>query len=361
MPLGDRGDISRICWMQHRVTTIRQPMNRTDNMTPIESHERPSALQALVSDARIALGSEGERIGPAAGAARFELFSAAGSICSQKVRAVLAHHGQAYRSHSVDLFGGQTYLPAYVRLRVAGCDDMGAALVSRHSGSTSVASGGGCDAAVVPTLIDWETHQVVVDSKRICNHLDAAVGDTSKSLRPEHLATRIDEQVDIIDNLPNYQMLSGLPPAEDRRPGPLHGKTGVAFAIGKVERCDRYLAEYADEEALVRAYTAKRAKELDAAQQLFGKDAMRDAYQRAESACAALERQLHAATTEWLLDDRVSMADLFWAVELMRMKNLGADTFWKDGALPAVEAFANRTTELHAIRQAIINWPGALY
>ncbi len=320
------------------------------------------SLTALVADARTALKSEGERIGPAAiGAGRFELFSAANSICSQKVRAVLAHHGQAYRSHSINLFGGQTYLPAYVRLRVVGCEAMGAALVSRHSGSTSVSFGGGCDAAVVPTLVDWQTEEIVVDSKRICNHLDAAMQHPATRLRPERLAARIDEEIDVIDNLPNYQMLSGLPPDQDRRPDALRGKTGVAFAMSKVERCDRYLSEYADEEALVRAYTAKRAKELDAAQQLFTEDAMRDAYDKAESACDALEQKLKASTTRWLLDDEVTMADLYWGVELTRMKNLGADTFWKGGARPAVAAFAQRTGELAAIRQAILDWPGALF
>lgn len=48
---------------------------------------------------------------------------------------------------------------------------------------------------------------------------------------------------------------------------------------------------------------------------------------------------------------------LFWGVELTRMQNLGADTFY--GAMPAVEAFAHRTRELHAIRQAVVDWPGA--
>lgn len=55
------------------------------------------------------------------------------------------------------------------------------------------------------------------------------------------------------------------------------------------------------------------------------------------------------------------MADLHWGVELTRMKNLGADTFWKDGARPAVEAFAQWSRGLVAIQQAVINWPGALF
>ena len=318
-------------------------------------------LQALVADVRKAMNSDGTRLGPAgADTPRFELFSAAGSICSQKVRAVLAHHGLAYRSHSVNLFDGGTYLPAYVRLRVIGCDALGAALVNHHSGSTSVTAGGGCDAAVVPTLIDWQTSQIVVDSKRICNHVDAAVAEAS-SLRPACWVERIDAEIDIIDNLPNYQMLAGTPPGEDLRPEALRKRTGVAFSMSKVDRCDHYLAEYPDDEILVRGYTAKRAKELDAAQQLFGEGAMREAYAKAEAACGALERKLKASGSSWLVTDQVTMADVYWGVEFTRLKNLGADSFWKDGARPALAAYAERTGELPAIRQAVIDWPGALF
>ncbi len=320
-------------------------------------------IQTLVADTRAALNSEGELIGdPSTTTPRFELFSAASSICSQKVRAVLAHHRLTYLSHMMNLFEGQTYLPAHVRLRMLGCKQMGTKLVDRHTGSTSVASGGGCDAAVVPTLVDWDAGTVVVDSKRICRHLDeAAVADGARSLRPVHLAAAIDAELDIIDNLPNYQMLSGKPPGEDRRPPTQRGKNGVDFAMGKVERCDRYLAEFADDEVLVRGYTAKRAKELSAAQQLFTEERMQEAYVTAEAACQVLERQLQAAKSEWLLDDRLTMADLCWGIELLRMGNMGADIFWKDDKRPAVAAYAARLRELPAVQSAVVNWPGALF
>jgi 2,5-dichlorohydroquinone reductive dechlorinase len=321
-------------------------------------------IQTLVADTRTALNSEGELIGdPSPTAApRFELFSAASSICSQKVRTVLAHHRLSYLSHMMNLFGGQTYLPAHVRLRMLGCEQTGMQLVDRHTGSTSVASGGGCDAAVVPTLVDWNAGTVVVDSKRICRHLDdAAVADGACSLRPSHLAAAIDAELEIIDNLPNYQMLSGKPPGEDLRPAGQRGKNGVDFAMGKVERCERYLAEYANDEVLVRGYTAKRAKELSAAQQLFTEERMREAYATAEAACEALERQLKSARSQWLLDDRLTMADLYWAIELLRMDNMGADTFWKDGKRPAVAAYAARLRELPAVQVAVVQWPGALF
>ncbi len=231
-------------------------------------------MQRLVADTRAALNSEGELIGDPSTTTppRFELFSAASSICSQKVRTILAHHRQTYRSHML------------------GCEQTGTKLADRHTGSTSVASGGGCDAAVVPTLVDWDAGTVVVDSKRICRHLDeAAVADGARSLRPAHLAGAIDAELEIIDNLPNYQMLSGKPPGEDRRPTGQRGKNGVDFAMGKVERCDRYLAEFAYDEELVRGYMGA---------DIFWKDGKRPAV----AAYAARLRELPAvqvAVVQW--------------------------------------------------------------
>ena len=221
-------------------------------------------LEVVLTHARTALDGGGARVGPDGGTPRFELFHAANSICSQKVRTVLAHRGLPYISHTMDLFSGQTYLPAYVRLRMLGCESLGGALMSEHTGSTSVTAGG-CDAAVVPTLVDLDTGRVIVDSKRICFYLDDIAGE-AEQLRPASLAMQIDAELDVIDKLPNYQMLSGRPPGDDLRPTSQRGKTGVEFAMSKVRRCDEYLAQCANDDTLVRAYSAKRAKELDAAE-----------------------------------------------------------------------------------------------
>ena len=146
----------------------------------------PQILESLVADAAAALGDGARHVGLESDVApRFELFNGPNSICSQKVRAVLAHHQIPYRSHSMNMFIGQTYLPQYVRLRMAGCDALGGPLMTVHTGSTSVAHGG-CDPAVVPTLVDRETSQVIVDSKRICFYLDAMV-DATAQLRPAAL------------------------------------------------------------------------------------------------------------------------------------------------------------------------------
>lgn len=317
-------------------------------------------LQDVVVQARNSLNRPGENIGAmSSDTPRFELFNAPNSICSQKVRTVLAHHRIAYRSQHVDIFEGETYLPDYVRLRLMGCDALGGELMTVHTGSTSVTAGG-CDPAVVPLLIDWETRRVLVDSKRICFYLDeiAAVGER---LRPGQLEQHIDAELDVVDNLPNYQMLAGKPPGEDHRPESRRKSNGVGFAMGKVERCDRYLAQFAGDADLIRAYSAKRSKELTAANQLFTPEAMTTAYNTAEAGCAHLEQALNARSAEWLFGDDITMADLYWGVELLRMKNMAVDSFWINGARPAVAAFVEKVETIPAIRSAVVEWRGAMY
>ena len=317
------------------------------------------ALQSAVDRARTALGSPGEMVGtPTGETPRFELFHGANSICSQKVRCVLAHHGLGYVSHPMNMFLGQTYLPDYVRLRMIGCERFGGALVSHHSGSTS-ASAGGCDGVVVPTLVDWDTEEVIVDSRRICIYLDDAMPERDR-LRPPQLAEAVDAQMAIVDDMPNYQMLMGRTPGAAEESTTRSG-VGGAFSRRKVAWCDEYLAANANEPALVAAYTAKRAKELSAADGLFSPEAMRAAYGRAEGAVRDLDRALERSSGAWVLGERVTMADLFWGIELLRMANTGVAAVWDGGKLPRVSRFADVIETLPAIRAAVIDWPGATF
>ena len=307
------------------------------------------SLELAVANVQAALEDEGTLIGCDPGQQpRYELFHAAGSICSHKVRAVLAHHGLGYRSHLINLFAGQTYLPAYVRLRMAGCDRLGDRLAAHHDGSTS-AERGGCDGAVVPTLVDREAGAVLVDSRLICIHLDDAV-EAARRLRPEPLAGAIDEELRVVDNFPNYQMLMARPSA------PLGG----SFSERKVAWCEAYLRDHADEDVLVRAYTAKRAKEASAAALLFSDGALDAARASVEAALRGLDDRLGHTGGPWLYGEAFTMADLFWGIELIRLKGVGAAACWAGGRMPRVESLLGAAEAIPAIRTAVLDWPGAL-
>jgi 2,5-dichlorohydroquinone reductive dechlorinase len=325
----------------------------------VETHDA-SHLRGLVSAISRDLGDPGKVIGESSGGkARFTLFNGPNSICSQKTRVVLSQLGLPYESFSVNMFAGQTYLPNYVRLRMIGCKTAGLPLMTFHEGSTSVTSGG-CDPAVVPALIDWSNGSIIVDSKRICLYVDTCV-PRQDGLIPDALTQAILAELDIVDNLPNYQILIGRPPYEDNRPESRRGDDGLGIAMGKVERCDRYLAEYADDPVLVEAYSAKRAKELAGARQLFSPERMAKAYAIFREAIDGLEARLERHAAPYLFSTGPTMADLFWAIELQRLANLGATDFWQDGHHPAVQRFFKSSSALPSIRSSIIDWPGALY
>jgi 2,5-dichlorohydroquinone reductive dechlorinase len=88
---------------------------------------------------------------------------------------------------------------------------------------------------------------------------------------------------------------------------------------------------------------------------------MQTAYAKAAEACALLNLRLQARGSAWLTGTSVTMADLFWAVELLRMKNLGAGYLWKEKKLPAVEKFLEAAERLASVRSAVLEWPGAQF
>jgi 2,5-dichlorohydroquinone reductive dechlorinase len=313
-------------------------------------------LASLTAQARLALRSDGQAFGDSGPSFRFELFHAAPSICAQKVRTVLMHHCVPFISHLINLFEGQSYLPDYVRLRMVGCDALGGTLASCHNGSTSTASTG-CDGAVVPTLVDSEAQKVLVDSMRICIYIDE-LAPSAQRLRPAALTAQIDDELVVIDNLPNYQMLmmrKNTAPTNKSA----EGMVAANFSKRKVEWCDAYLTKHASDPVLVRAYQAKRAKELSAAEKLFSSDALENALAQVRTALARLDRKLEQGSSRWMYGSLPTMADLFWGIELLRMRNIGFEHLWHNQ--PRISAFLAEVEQLPSIRSAIIDWPGAMY
>ena len=310
-------------------------------------------LETLVADAGRALGDNGKLMGSATTRPRFELFSAPNSICSQKVRCVLAYHGIPYISHSINLFKGESYLPEYVRLRMRGCDRLGPDLAIRHNGSSSAAAG--CDPAVVPTLVDWEVNDVFVDSKRVSIYLDDLMPEETK-LRPKALKERIDEQLSVVDHMPNYQMLMARDASAETE---TKADIGSHFSARKIVWCDDYLEQYANDPTLVRAYTAKRAKEVTSVNDLFQPKAIDAAYERAEQAIIDLGHMLEKREGHWMFGDKPTMADIFWGIEILRVRNMKAAYFWENGRLPEVERFVALAETMPAIRTGVLEWPGA--
>jgi 2,5-dichlorohydroquinone reductive dechlorinase len=319
-------------------------------------------LESLVDalNARYAGGERRQVIRESAGERpRFELYHFFMSMCSYKVRTVLDEKQAAYVSHDIDIFPPdiKNYYPEYVRLRLAG----GAAMLDRfvrgYTGRSSTETEG-FDPCVVPTLVDHEAGEVLVNSKRICLYLDAAIEGGAK-LIPDDLEDRIVRQIDIVDRTPHVAVLYGAHPDDDRRPAFVR-RDMLGVHDQKIAKLRENMALAGDDPVLISAYEHKIMKEAAAKQFIRTEKDMRAAVQEFKDAIAQLEEDLAATGGEWLFGDRFTLADVFWAVSLFRIRWLGLG-YIIDSASGAphqrVAAYCERLLARPSVRRAVIQWP----
>ncbi|MBW9113929.1 glutathione S-transferase family protein [Rhizobium cauense] len=293
---------------------------------------------------------------------RFVLFHAAMSFCSQKVRATLSQRGVAYESNEMlilasrnqegKLIAAENYGPDYVRLRRLGQAAGSGVLADAYSGVSSVSSCG-LDACAVPTLVDLKTGEVIVDSLRICIHIDAAIpGAGSLMPKVQEDRQKVLRQLEAVDLTPHPGLLYGFHPDSDRRPALI--KDGMRTVYDeKIEALNALISSNSDDPALIQAYRAKISKEsggktlqFDAAFQKILRTSTRDRL-------VELNHDLERSTTDWLCSDSLSLADIFWAVSLVRLRYLGLAVLWED--LPLVEAYFRMVTSLQSVREEVVS------
>ena len=170
---------------------------------------------------------------------------------------------------------------------------------------------------------------------------------------PASLRDAINEELSIVDDLPNYQLLA----VAVGKPNP--NAADNSFALSKVRRCDTLMAQHADDIALCAAYAAKRAKEQAAADRLFEASAMDRARTLIERSLRELHERLRRRGGPFLFGSSITMADLFWGVELIRIDDLGMSHTWANGKLPALDTYYQRTSQLPAVLAAVTEWPSA--
>jgi glutathione S-transferase len=299
---------------------------------------------------------------------RFELYHAGFSVCSQKVRAVLAEKEAAYMSHELSILNSrgiysdeltpaENYSPNYVKLRLIGGRARGLDLASGYSGRSSVDTEG-FDACVVPTLVDHEKGAVIVDSKLICEYLDAEV-TTGTKLLPDDPAHRREvlEQVAIVDITPQPGLLYGAHPEDDQRPEFIKKAMATSYAL-KIEALELLLAENADDPALADAYRSKISKEKAAQEMLANGSNVVAIRSEARQLVEALSDKLASSESPWLCGQEFTMADIVWAINLYRMQWLGVSSLWKD--LPNVEAYARRVYQRPSVWNGVIRFPSPM-
>lgn len=293
---------------------------------------------------------------------RFVLFHAAMSFCSQKVRATLAQKGIAFESNEMLILGSrdpatgvltpaENYAPDYVRLRLRGGCDQELKLAGDYSGLSSVSTVG-LDACAVPTLVDLKEGKVIVDSVRICLHIDQAVPHESPLVPTDtERAAMMQRQLHAVDVTPHPALLYGFHPEDDARPAMLK-QAMVRVYDDKVEALERLMAENNDDAALLGAYAAKIAKERGGKAVRHDADFQHAVRARARDTLLGLAQELDASPADWLCGPEITLADLFWAVSLVRLRYLGLDSLWRD--LPSIRNYYLELVRLPSVQQEVI-------
>lgn len=291
---------------------------------------------------------------------RFELFHAGASVCSHKVRMVLAEKDIAYMSHDLNLPGEargvpDNYRPSYVRLRLLGRN--GAPLVAGYTGQSSVATEG-FDPCVVPTLVDHREGVVITDSRRICLYLDEQ-SEPSTSLAPLALMEGILDASDIVDQTPHVAMLYGGNPDKDRRPGLIaRGLKGIQDV--KVSILQAQMEKVLGEPEMVEAYRAKIAKEEASKSIVRDPKKMRAIMPKFDVALDAFQLMLSKSGGPWIFGKNFTLADVMWSVSLYRMKWLGIADLWEGKPdRRDIAAYADRAFARPSFKAAVIKWPNA--
>ncbi len=320
--------------------------------------ERGLAERVAAANAPLTDPDRNRSIG--SGAQRFELYHFALSVCSHKVRTVLAEKNAPWISHDIGILPPlmENYHPDYVRLRMQGGG--GRELVGGYTGRSSTTTEG-FDPCVVPTLIDHETGQVIVDSRAICEHIDR-IWEGGSELIPARLHREIDTEIAIVDGTPHVAVLYGAHPDGDFRPKMLQANMPGAHDF-KIMKLMEGRSLSVGHPRLIAAYDAKIRKEAAARHFVASPDMMRQATTEILSIVEALESRLQD-NRDWICGDAYTMADIQWAVSLFRLKWLGMGFAWQGGhklndiERPHVAAYALRLFDRPSFREAVIHWPG---
>jgi 2,5-dichlorohydroquinone reductive dechlorinase len=284
---------------------------------------------------------------------RLELFHFTMSICSQKIRGALFQMGAPFASCELIIMPpfSENYSAEYVKLRMASAIARSRLFVNGYSGSSSVENEG-FDPLAVPTLVDHEKGEVVADSRVIAGYLDILSGG---ALVPLQWQNRIWNEIAIVDAIPHAGLFYGANPDGDDRPEEI--RAGMQGAHSKkIELVRKRLERLPEESVLREAYRHKIIKE-EAGREFISQPAnMRRIIDTTNSTIAQLDGRLAKSTSEWLIPEGFTLADIFWGVSLFRLLFLGYDWMWKD--CPRVSEYAERLFISPAIQNGVINWPG---
>ncbi|NJL37264.1 MAG: glutathione S-transferase family protein [Leptolyngbyaceae cyanobacterium SM1_4_3] len=240
-----------------------------------------------------------------------ELYYASESLCSQKVKLVLAEKNLEWKHHPLNLLTFENLQPDYIRLNPKG---------------------------VVPTLI--HKSQIITDSAIIIQYLDEQF---PPQLTPAEPAS-VEQMHDWIDLQNQFPMLEVMY-------GNFRGIEG-AILRRSVQIKARMLPHLMQSHPELREQYAKKLKVVEQLNfTIRDVREMKSINAKIEPLLDQLEAQL--SETTWLCGTTYSLADTVWTAVLNRLNELGFGHFWQNDVRSAIASYFNRLKARPSFKTAI--------
>lgn len=241
-----------------------------------------------------------------------ELYTAAYSLCSQKVKLVLAEKNLEWKNHSLNLLTFENLQPSYLRLNPKG---------------------------VVPTLIHDGT--IITDSAAIIRYLDEQFPQPPLTPAEPLLQEKMKSWINLQNQFPMRELMygnyRGIEGVLLRRSVQIKQKLLPQLMQANPDLKEHYEAKLDD------------VRQWNASIQNVNEIATINA--RIDPMLAQLEEQL--SQTDWLCGATYSLADAVWTAVLNRLGELKFDYLWADNARPALKAYLSRIKARPSFRIAI--------
>lgn len=241
-----------------------------------------------------------------------ELYHASGSLCSQKVKLVLAEKKIEWTSHLLNLLTFENLQPKYIRLNSNG---------------------------VVPTLIHYG--QVITDSAKIICYLEQQFPYPKLSPVDSTLQAQMNRWMALQNQFPmreimygNYQGIEGF---VLRRSVHIKEKLIPQLIQAHPELKEQYIAKLSD----VKKWnsTIKNAKAI--------------ASINATIAPTLDQLEAHLTQTDWLCGTTYSLADTVWTAVLNRLDELKFGDLWAGNTRPALNSYFHKLKLRPSFKTAI--------
>lgn len=229
-----------------------------------------------------------------------ELFHASESLCSQKVKLVLAEKNLEWKSHLLNLLTFENLHPSYVQLNPT---------------------------AVVPTLI--HDNKVITDSNTIVKYIDKRFPNPKLTFSEPRLQAQINHWINLQDQFPMRELIYGSQGIEGtilRRSIQLKEKLLTQLIQIHPELKEQYSTKLKD----VKQWNSIVQNEREIAKINAEINPMLD----------CLEIQL--SKTDWLCGSTYSLADTVWTAVLYRLDELKFAHLWLNNTRPFLESYFDR-------------------